>query len=573
MKFMNLEKNDALINSTLPRSAPFALSALLCLLGGSVFAADKEIEELKRAIQALQAENRALAQRVFTLEAGPSDRVASAVALPAPTPSQPSMSSEAAGPPRVELDFSNDHLAQRIRELEIAKAANEQATRRIIGDSLAKTGSKINNAVTLGGTIEMLVESNTDFLNKTTDAIKLGTAELDLEIQVNPWTLGTFAVEYVDGTGLRRGSSAKSVTTNAVDRINLSRAYFTIGDTTRFPLYLRAGQQTLPFGTSTGVHRADVLTIDSPLTTDAFEIRKNAIGLGFGLPTPTPTRSGPPVFGPVVKPLLFAPLGESLAQGMGYRPAPARPTTLTALLLEPKLPPFYGSFYYFDNSDAASGTEGRQFRDNMIARLGYRANGHCGKPYSELGNSGPCPWTLDMNLDYNSSVFDSRFLSTQYSDFATQIGAIKGMAANIKTTLGPVSLVAEWNGATQRAVFVDGQSNNVSIMPSAWQVSMGYQFGWNPWVSTIGAQGTFAAISYSETKDLAGVMSQPTGIPATSSRVGFLPKQKLTATLGEWLMDGVKLVFEYSLSRDYSVTEGGTGNLGRGLVAMLAYAW
>lgn len=573
MKMVRISGNDARFNAALPMVAPFALSALLCLLAGSVWAADNEIEELKRAIQALQAENRGLAQRILTLEAGPSGRAASALALPAPTPSSTPLPTDTVEPRRVDLVFTNENLAQRVRELEISKAANEDATRRIIGDSLAKTGSKINNAVTLGGTIEMLVESNTDFSNKTTDSIKLGTAELDLEIQVNPWTLGTFAVEYVDGTGVRRGSSATSTTTNAVDRINLSRGFFTIGDTSRFPLYVRAGLQTLPFGTSTGVHRADVLTIDSPLTTDAFEIRRNAIGLGFGLPTPKPIRLGPPVFGPVVKPLLFAPLAQSLAQGMGYSPPPARPTTPTALLVEPKLPPFYGSLYLYDNSDAGLGVEGRHFKDNMIARLGYRANGHCGRPYDELGNSGPCPWTLDMNLDYNSSVFDSRFLSTQYIDFATQIGAIKGMAANVKTTLGPVSLVAEWNGATQSAVFVDGQGKAVSIMPSAWQVSMGYQFGWNPWVGTIGSQGTFAALSYSETKDLAGVMSPTTGTPATSSRIGFLPKQKLTATLGEWLMDGVKLVFEYSVSRDYSVAEGGTGNLGRGLFAMLAYAW
>ncbi len=44
-------------------------------------------------------------------------------------------------------------------------------------------------------------------------------------------------------------------------------------------------------------------------------------------------------------------------------------------------------------------------------------------------------------------------------------------------------------------------------------------------------------------------------------------------TLGEWLADGVKLVFEYSLTKDYPSSEGGTGSTGRGLTAVLSYAW
>ena len=65
MKIVRISGNDARLNVALLMSAPFALSALLCLLAGPVWAADNEIEELKRAIQALQAENRGLAQRVL----------------------------------------------------------------------------------------------------------------------------------------------------------------------------------------------------------------------------------------------------------------------------------------------------------------------------------------------------------------------------------------------------------------------------------------------------------------------------------------------------------------------------
>ena len=40
--------------------------------------------------------------------------------------------------------------------------------------------------------------------------------------------------------------------------------------------------------------------------------------------------------------------------------------------------------------------------------------------------------------------------------------------------------------------------------PGAWQVQLGYQFGWNPYVEVVGAQGTYLAIGYSESRDLAG---------------------------------------------------------------------
>ena len=169
------------------KSAAFAASILSVTLfsyGGSAIAADSEIEELKRAIQVLQLENRQLASRLATLESGQAARSPIPPSLSAPT-------------------LPTDQLAQRVRELEISKAANEQATRLIIQDSLSKTGSKINAAVSLGGAIEMLVGRNSDFSGTQTDALKLNTAELDLEIQVNPWTLGSFAIQYVDGTGVR----------------------------------------------------------------------------------------------------------------------------------------------------------------------------------------------------------------------------------------------------------------------------------------------------------------------------------------------------------------------------------
>ena len=218
-------------------------------------------------------------------------------------------------------------------------------------------------------------------------------------------------------------------------------------------------------------------------------------------------------------------------------------------------------------------------RDHLSATTGFRAKGHCGRPYDQLSGASLCPWSVDIDVDYNSSVFDSRFLEAEYQSFLDQIGFVRGMAASVKSTFGPVSLVAEWNGAIKRATFLDdrgvsaeapARSHPVSIKPTAWQVSLGYQFDWNPWVESIGAQGTFLGFGYSESRDLAGVTRLINGGP---SRVGFVPKRRLLLTAGEWVLDGVKLQVEYSRNWDYSISEGGTGSTANGIFTTFTYQW
>jgi hypothetical protein len=144
------------------------------------------------------------------------------------------------------------------------------------------------------------------------------------------------------------------------------------------------------------------------------------------------------------------------------------------------------------------------------------------------------------------------------------------MAASIKSSLGPVSLVGEWNGAIDDATFFDDTDRFVRIRPRAAQLSLGYQFDWNPWVETIGAQGTYLAVGYSESRDLAGVMED---IGGESTRVGWVPKRRFLLSLGEWVMDGLRFSMEYSYQQDYPQDEGGTGNSARAFITQLTYAW
>ncbi len=378
--------------------------------------------------------------------------------------------------------------------------------------------------------------------------------------------LGSIILQYDNGTSVLFPTSKGF--SQGVDRITVDRAAVLIGDTQRFPLFVKVGRDVLPFGISTGLHRVDVLSIDNPLTVEVFETRRNTIGIGFALPTPP---QGPPPKGqiiPPVSPLVLNPLVSSFGRLLGYNALPARRKPQTPATPPPEQPPFYGELFVYD----ANTVEGvnRNFSGNLNGRLGYRTSGHCGRPYDQLKDSYVCPWSLDMSVDYISSVFDSNFLENEYRAFIPRIGKIPGLAASLKLTLGPFLVLGEWNGAMKAAKFNDDAGRAVSIMPSAWQVSLGYQFDWNPWLESIGSQGTYLAIGYSRSHDLAGVTFSGSG---SLSRVGFVPESRLVVTAAEWVLEGARLALEYSHNWDYPTSKHGTGREADGLFLALTYTW
>jgi hypothetical protein len=198
--------------------------------------------------------------------------------------------------------------------------------------------------------------------------------------------------------------------------------------------------------------------------------------------------------------------------------------------------------------------------------LGYRTKG--------MFSRQRIPWSIDFDVDYNSSVFDSLFLEFEYRHFLDQIGYVPGMAAHVKSSLGPIALVLEWNGAINDATFTDDLGQAFNIRPGAWQVNFAYQFDWNPSVEFIGAQGTYFVMGYSESQNLAGV-TRLIGDPLTptSSRVGFVPKRRLSVGVGEWVLDSLRVAVEYFHAVDYAIAEGGTGNSADGIFMQLTYQW
>ena len=208
---------------------------------------------------------------------------------------------------------------------------------------------------------------------------------------------------------------------------------------------------------------------------------------------------------------------------------------------------------YVFNGDTHDG--GEDHIEHIGATFGYVRTGY--------------GWSFDIDVDFISSVFDSRFLEFAYRH-ALEDGAryIPGMAAHIKSNLGPCSFVAEWNGALHDAVFTDDNGVDISIVPSAWQISFGYQFHWDPSMEVIGLQGTYLAISYSESQDLAGIE-----IGGDGERRGFVPKKRFLFSVGTWPLDGVRLACEFGRDWDYAAAEGGTGNSADVVTAELTYEW
>jgi hypothetical protein len=569
------------------RAAPALFSLMLFVPSYAAAAESEDVAALRRMLGELKAENRKLSERLSALEGVSATRRVK----PAPTHQRPAPAATAAAAaptvvaptvvvaqpvapsvlpePSLSEAAAKRPLNERVRELEIGWAANENATRQIIRDSLSKTGPKINSFLSLSGVVEGVASRAGSFTGPTQENLSLGTAELDFDIKLSDWLTGALVLHFDNGTGaIFPTGNQPVVPTNivgvGVDRFTLDRTHISVGDLMQFPIAARFGVEVLHFGTSTGVARLDTLSIGTPLTTEVFENRQTAGGLEFAWPTPPRQPPPAPVVVPRVSPLVVAPAVSQLMRWLGYTPLPERPFRPTPVTFPFDPAPFYGSVVTYRGSDSI--IPGRTKIDDYNASLGFRTRGHCGVPYDQLTNSLICPWTLDFHVDYDTSVFESRFLRTSYLPFLNQIGRIPGVAASLKTSFGPFAFVGEVNAAIQDARFIDGLGIARNMMPMTWQASIAYQFDWNPWIQEIGAQGDFISLGYSGSKDMAGVSILQNGVP---TRIGFVPQHRLFLTGGEWVMDGLKVAVEYSANWDYPVSVGGTGKVAHGWFGLI----
>ena len=448
-----------------------------------------------------------------------------------------------------------EELEKRIRDLEATRAAQEEATRSIIRQTIDQSTSRINNVASFGGVFEVLAGRTKDFTQVWEPVMKLNGIEFVFEVQTSEWTLGNFVIQYADG---QDQLFATTIGTSAgVARFDIDTGWLTIGNTQNFPLYTTFGRMILPFGISTGDPVADVPTISNPLTVEGFEMREDAILIGVGLPTPPTTPTVTVLAAPPVKPKALRPLFGGLAHLLGYRPPP--PVRTEPAVVERVTPPpplSLGFVWYRGNTVAEKNPSGAWYPGlHYGATAGFRTTGTT---------------AFDFNVDYNSSIFDAEFFETEYSGFLDEIGLVPGMAASLKAKMGPVGLVTEWNGSVKQATFQDDLDRFHTVSPRAWQVGMIYQLGWNSGVESLGAQGTYVAVDYSRTLDMEGAASIPV---SETLRVGALPMERLLLSVGEWVLDGVRVQLEYSHIKDYPTSVFGTGRTAQAWFGMITYDW
>ncbi len=457
-----------------------------------------------------------------------------------------------------------DQLSKRLDELEKTRISQEDATRAIIRKSFAERASNITDTVTFGGTLETLTFWQSNFDGSTESDIRLDTAELDFDVQMNTWSRASLYIEYSQGGDFLFPTSEGDVV--GVDRFIVRRGIITIGNVEKYPVYITTGRDFVPFGISTGDPVTDVLTITDPLTVEVFETQEDFVMFGFELPTPPPPAPVSPYSVPPIppRPILFNPLARSLVNTFcpycGPYEQPKKPVATPATCVAP-----YTGAIYFYNGNTLEGVNDSNQIEQMGGTLGYRTRG-------VLPGTGT-PWNLQANVDVNSSVFDSNFLQFEYRHFLDQIGFVPGMAAHVKSSIGPIGIIVEWNGAISDAHFTDDAGNPVDIRPSAWQIALGYQFDWNPTVEAVGAQGTYLALTYSESQDLAGVTRIVDPLAPVSERVGSVPERRLSLGIGEWVLEGMRVAFEYSHAIDYPISEGGTGNSADAFLMQWTYEW
>ena len=181
--------------------------------------------------------------------------------------------------------------------------------------------------------------------------------------------------------------------------------------------------------------------------------------------------------------------------------------------------------------------------------------------------------SLEVDVDYLTTTFDSRFLeSVSIAAFLGQIGHVPGMAATVKANLGPVPLIAEWNGALEDATFTDDLGRPIAMRPSAWQVSARLSVRMEP-MGQRGARRDWHVRCRQLLRERGSGRGDPRDL--RRRRAGWDPSRKseFMVSAGEWVWDGVRIAVEYSHLVDYPKDRGGTGGSANGVFSMVTFEW
>ena len=160
-------------------------------------------------------------------------------------------------------------LAQQSRKVEQVATANERAqpehvqavSARLEKLEQAKESDSRFGGVEFHGVVEVEATGGEDHTGTDGSDVALATVELGFDFTAfDDWVTGTFAALHED---------------DDTDPWEVDQAFFTIGNTGEYPVYLSAGRMYVPFG------NFETNLVSDPLTLEMGETREAAILVGF----------------------------------------------------------------------------------------------------------------------------------------------------------------------------------------------------------------------------------------------------------------------------------------------------
>jgi hypothetical protein len=206
-----------------------ALAGVISLAGISpAFAGGTvdDVETLKRQMQLLIEQNQQLMKRVSELE----------------------KTKQSADVPVISDEALEKQVSKILRHKEKEKAQSEDF------------GHMINKYIDFSALIEVEGSTSENFEGVNESNFELATVELGFVGKVTDWASAHLTILYEEGGD---------------DKVLIDDAHIVIGNTEKFPLYLNAGRQYVPFGNFTSN------MISDPLTLEIAETRETALQIGF----------------------------------------------------------------------------------------------------------------------------------------------------------------------------------------------------------------------------------------------------------------------------------------------------
>ena len=122
--------------------------------------------------------------------------------------------------------------------------------------------------IELSGYVEGEASVGRNIINKNVSDINLSGVELDTLAEISQWTTAYVVLKYDDSapsTGYRASNS----------NVYVDKAFLTVGDLNKFPVYASIGQMYVPFGEYSNY------MITDPITKTIGRTKERAILLGF----------------------------------------------------------------------------------------------------------------------------------------------------------------------------------------------------------------------------------------------------------------------------------------------------